>query len=187
VWGDPDSSVTIRSEWDGPLDVFAARATVATRAGCDVAPIDVADDAQVRRLESFVWPDQLERLQQLRGAIALARRFPPGLVRRAAADWLDEQLAASCNGVATVVFHSIMWWYLSEDERTRVSAIIAAAGERASPHTPVAWLRLELLTAPEPDLLLTQWPGGTERRLARGDAHGRIVRWGEHRRERISG
>jgi hypothetical protein len=177
VWGDPASLVTIRSEWEGSLEVFAAQATVTSRAGCDVAPIDVADDAQVRRLESFVWPDQLERLVQLRGAIVLARRDPPDLVRRAAADWLDEQLARPSHGVGTVVFHSIMWWYLSEDERARVSDIIAAAGARATEDAPLAWLRLELLTSPEADLLLTQWPGGTETLLGRADAHGRYVRY----------
>ena len=178
VWGNPDSPVIIRSEWEGPLDVFAAQTTVVARAGCDVAPIDVADDAQVRRLESFVWPDQIERLSQLRGALALARRDPPGLVRRAAAEWLDEQLAARHHGAATVVFHSIMWWYLSEDERARVNDVIAAAGDRATAGAPLAWLRLELLTTPEPDLLLTHWPGGAETLLGRADAHGRYVRWG---------
>lgn len=178
VWGDPGSPVTVRVEWEGSREVFGTRTIVSTRAGCDVAPIDVTDDAQVRRLESFVWPDQIERFAQLRAAIALARRLPPPLVRRGAADWLGEQLATPWVGVATVVFHSIMWWYLSEDERARVSDLIAAAGSRATADAPLAWLRLELMTTPEPDLLLTQWPGGSETRLGRGDAHGRYVRWG---------
>jgi hypothetical protein len=178
MWGDPASPVTIRTEWHGPIDLFTTRATVAARAGCDVAPIDVTDDGHARRLESFVWPDQLERLMQLRAAIALARRAPPPLVRRNAADWLEEQLAAPRDGVATVVFHSIMWWYLSEEDRVRVGDIIAAAGNRATARAPLAWLRLELMTTPDPDLLLTRWPGRTETLLARADAHGRSVRWG---------
>jgi hypothetical protein len=177
VWGDGASPVTIRTDWEGPLDVFGGAAVVVARAGCDVAPIDVTDPAQVRMLESFVWPDQLERLAQLRAAIALARRDPPPLVRCGAADWLAQQLATPRDGVATVVFHSIMWWYLSEAERDRVTELVIAAGARASRAAPLAWLRLEMMTAIEPDLRLTRWPGGEEVVLARADAHGRYVRW----------
>jgi hypothetical protein len=179
LWGDAASPVTIRTAWEGPLDVFATSATVAERAGCDVAPIDVTDPAQARGLESFVWADQLHRLTQLRAAIALARRAPPSVVRLGAAEWLAQQLAIPRAGVATVVFHSIMWWYLSEEERERVSEIIAAAGARATAAAPFAWLRLEMMTATEPDLRLTQWPGGEDVLLGRGDAHGRYVRWAE--------
>lgn len=177
VWGDSKSTVAIRSAWDGADDVFATAATVAQRAGCDVAPIDVTDDTQVRRLESFVWADQVERFTQLRSAIALARAQPPPLVRRPAGEWLAEQLAAPADGVATVVFHSIMWWYMPEEERDRVSHVIAAAGARATTRAPLAWLRLELMTSPDADLLVTHWPGGEEVRLGRADAHGRFVRW----------
>ena len=178
VWGAPDSPVTIRTAWEGPLDVFTAQARVAERSGCDLAPIDVTDPAHVRALESFVWPDQLERLAQLRGAVALARRDPPVLTRRSAAAFLAEQLAVPRPGLATVVFHSIMWWYLPEDERTRVADIVAAAGARASEQAPLAWLRLELMGTVDPDVRLTQWPGGEEVRLGRADPHGRSVRWG---------
>jgi hypothetical protein len=177
VWGDLSSPTTIRTAWEGSTEVFATQTHVGARAGCDVAPIDVSDDTQVRRLESFVWPDQLERFTQLRSAIALARRTPPPLVRRAAGEWLVEQLATPVNDVATVVFHSIMWWYMPEEERARVSDVIAAAGARASKRASLAWLRLELMTSPEADLLLTQWTGGAEARLGRADAHGRFVRW----------
>lgn len=177
VWGDPSAAARIRTVWEGSSEIFATQTRVSARAGCDVAPIDVSDDAQVQRLESFVWPDQLERFTQLRSAIALARRTPPPLVRRAAGEWLVEQLATPVNDVATVVFHSIMWWYMPEEERTRVSDVIAAAGARASARAPFAWLRLELMTSPDADLLLTRWPGGDETRLGRADAHGRFVRW----------
>jgi hypothetical protein len=177
VWGDPDSPVTVRAEWEGPLDVFDHAARVVERGGCDVSPVDVTDPAQARRLESFVWPDQLERLAQLRGAIALARRTPPPLAHQGAADWLAERLAAPRAGVASVVFQSIMWWYLSEDERNRVTEIITGAGARATSAAPLAWLRLELMTSPEPELRLTQWPGAAETSLGFGDGHGRYVKW----------
>ena len=110
--GASDAEMGVRCGWHGSEAVLAADARVASRAGCDIAPIDIADPAQARTLESFVWPDQAERQRQLRAAIAAARRDPPRLTRRAAADWLAEQLAEPATGIATVVFHSIMWWYL---------------------------------------------------------------------------
>lgn len=177
VWGDAASPVTIRSAWEGPLDVFRAHATVAERAGCDLAPVDVTDAAQVRLLESFIWPDQVMRLAQLRAAVDLTRREPPSLTRRRAADWLAEQLATPRPGVSTVVFHSIMWWYLSEEEREQVTAIIRSAGSRATAHAPLAWLRLELMAQLDADLRLTLWPGGDETLLGHADSHGRYVRW----------
>jgi len=177
AWGATEAALVLRCGWYGARAVLAGSARVASRAGCDIAPVDVADADQARRLESFVWPDQVQRLQQLRAAIDVARRDPPRLIRRGAADWLAEQLAAPVAGVATVVFHSIMWWYLSEEERQRVVAILAAAAARATPAAPLAWLRLELQGAPKADLRLTQWPGGAEELLGYGDPHGRWVTW----------
>lgn len=177
VWGDADSRVTIRTDWYGPLSVFDGSAVVAERRGCDVAPVDVTDPGQVRVLESFIWADQLERLAQLRAAVALARQTPPPIASRRAGDWLAEQLAASRPGVTTVVFHSIMWWYLAEDERQRVTTLVTDAGARATPAAPLAWLRMELMRSSDAELRLTAWPGGDDRVLADADPHGRVVRW----------
>lgn len=177
AWGDAAAEVTVRCGWNGGEAILAGAARVASRAGCDIAPIDVRDAEQARTLESFVWADHVPRLTQLRAAIAAARRDPPPLVRRAAADWLAEQLAAPVEGVASVVFHSIMWWYLSEDERERITATIAAAGSRATASAPVAWLRLEMFASPKAELRLTSWPGGAEQTLGHAEAQGRWVAW----------
>lgn len=176
VWGDAAAAVCLRAEWDGPLDVFAARATVAERAGCDLAPIDVTDAAQVRVLESFVWPDHLERLAQLRAAVRALQHDPPRLTRRRAAEWLAAE-ATPRPGVTTVVFHSIMWWYLSAEERDAVEAHMAAAGARATADAPLAWLRMELMSARDPEVRLRLWPPGEDHLLAHADAHGKRITW----------
>ena len=176
-WGEPDAEVVVRCGWHGDRRVLSGSAVVGSRAGCDIAPIDVTDDEQTRILESFVWPDHVQRLAQLRAAITAARRDPPRLTRSAAADWLALHLAEPAVGTAMVVFHSIMWWYLSEEERNRVTALITAAGARATPRAPLAWLRLEILGSPAAELRLTRWPGGEERLLARADPQGRWVTW----------
>ena len=176
-WGDAAASMTVRAGWHGPTTALAAGAHVASRAGCDVAPIDVADPDQARRLESFIWGDQPQRLAQLRAAIEAARRDPPRLTRRSAADWLEGQLAVATPGLATVVFHSVMWWYLSEPERERVTALIEDAGARATTGAPLAWLRFDLLGQPNYEVQLRRWPGGAPHRLAYACPHGRWVEW----------
>lgn len=98
-------------------------------------------------------------------------------MRLPAAEWLEGQLAAPCEGLATVVFHSIMWWYLSEEERGRVSELISAAGRRASAGALLAWLCFELMETRDPEVRLTRWPSGVDELLAHADPHGRYVRW----------
>jgi hypothetical protein len=176
-WGDPASPVCIRATWDGPADVLRDSVAVASRGGCDLAPVDITDPESVRTLESFIWADQLERLELFRSAAALARRQRPAIEQASAAAWLARQLAEPVDGQATVVFHSIMWWYMPETERDAVTACIEAAGRQATPGAPVAWLQFETRRSEGADLRLRLWPGGEERVLAEGDPHGRSVYW----------
>jgi hypothetical protein len=178
TWGDPRSAVRIEAEWSGEAAAFDARPRVASRAGCDLAPVRVEDPAQARLLEAYVWADQPERFAQLRAAIALARESPPWIAQASAGDWLADALREPAPGVATVVFHSAVWIYLAPDEQARVRALLLAAGARARPDAPLAWLSLEdeggygRIT-----LRLRLWPGGASRALAEGHPHGRLVRW----------
>jgi hypothetical protein len=94
-----------------------------------------------------------------------------------AADWLDELLAEPLpDGVVTVVFHSVVWQYVAEDERARIRSAMAAAGSRASAGAPLAWLRMESGGA-EARIDATTWPGGADRPIGRAGYHGRPVRW----------
>jgi hypothetical protein len=176
-WGRADSPVSIACEWHGRPAHLDAPVSVVARRGCDLTPVDICDPDQLRMLESFVWPEQLARLARLRAAAALAREDPPRLDRVSAAPWLSAQLAQPQPGCATVIFHSIMWWYLSEAERDAVVATITAAGERATAPAPVAWLRMELGGSLTPDLLLHLWPPGDEIVLGRANPHGSEVWW----------
>ncbi len=128
---------------------------------------------------AYVWPDQPARVEVLRRALDVAARVPVPVTRADVFDWLPTQLAGTSPGVATVVFHSIFALYLSNDERVRLAAILAEAGERADRAAPLAWLRLEAATLGDPDaaLTLTTWPDGQERALGRGAFHLGPVRW----------
>ena len=80
-------------------------------------------------------------------------------------------------GFATVLFQSTVWFYLSPEERGRISGLVAAAGDRAAADGPLAWLRFEGATLHAAEVRLQSWPGGKDRLLARCDHHGRRVEW----------
>jgi hypothetical protein len=174
-WGNPESPLIVRAEWEGPGPRLEVTPTVASRRGCDIAPVDATDPEQLLTLESFIWPDQTERIRDLRAAAQVAKRHAASLDRQPAGSWLDEQLRQAASGVATVVFHSVMWWYLSEAERDDVQRCISAAGARATAQAPLAHLQMEMLSRPECDVILQTWPGGEEMVLAHAHPHGRYV------------
>lgn len=177
-WGNEQSEVLIRAEWQGAVPVLPARIEVASQAACDVAPIDLNADGAALRLMSYVWPDQHERLERLRAAIALARSLRWRVEASDALPWVQRALAAPRPGMATVLYHSVMWQYMPQATREALQGVIAAAGERARADAPLAWLAFEPPAADAHMLLtLTQWPGGQRRTLAEAHPHGRWIRW----------
>ena len=177
-YGDAGSPVRFTGLWEEGRPPFDAPVTIAERRGCDRDPIDAgAEDGRLTLL-SYVWPGQTERFSMLRAALDIARDVPVAIDRADIPAWLALQLEAPAPERATVVFHSIVWQYLTDDERTRAEATLAAAGGRGTNDAALAWLRLE----PSPDLThtelrVTTWPGGDERLLARCHYHLGPIQW----------
>lgn len=170
------SSAGLNLRWDHfPFLEVPADVRVAERRGCDLNPIDPTLDESRPAMLSFVWPDQKERLQQLMDAIEIARRVPAPVDQSDAIPWLEQHLAEPRAGVATVVFHSVVMPYLSEEAREKVGQVITEAGERATVEAPLAWLSMEP-AADGPDIHLTMWPGGERRLIARASFHGQDVK-----------
>ena len=78
--------------------------------GCDTWPADVSTTEGRLTLTAYVWPDQAQRLERLRGALAIAQEHPPVVRRLGAADFV-ERIALS-DAATTVLWHSVMWQYL---------------------------------------------------------------------------
>lgn len=176
TWGPADSPVRLcdfNSELPLPFDVDA---TVAERSGCDTDPVDATTDEGALTLLSYVWPDQVARIRNLRAALEVARSIPVPVERANAADWLETALAEPRAGVATVVYHSIVLQYLSDSDFDRVGAVITQAGKRATADAPVAWLRMEP-GEEQAHVRLTQWPEGREKLVTTCSYHGASVRW----------
>jgi hypothetical protein len=169
AFGPAGSPVRFVDPWSGAMPPLDVPLEVVERRGCDRDPIDPATDDGRLTLLSYVWPGQDARFATLRAALDVARTVDAPIDRADLVDWLDVQLAEPRAGCATVVFHSIVWQYLTDDVRTAARARIESAGSRATADAPLAWLRLEPSGTGrigKPELWLTQWPGGDERLLA---------------------
>jgi len=177
-FGPAASPLAIDSDWRGDAPVLPATIDVASRAGCDVAPIDVNDPSQATRLAAYVWADQCERLQRLQAAVKLAREHRIKVDASDAAEWVEREFASPVAGVTMVLYHSIVWQYLPDATRTRIRDHLDRIGALASAQAPIAWLRLEQRREDEPPWLsLTLWPGARDEQLAQAHPHGEWVQW----------
>ena len=182
TWGTDSSPVRLEGRWTGSprpwRDAPPSDGLVVERAGCDPKPIDAIGDDGRQKLRSFVWPDQVARLALLDAAVDVARSVPATIDQEEATPWLGHRLAEPVPGVATVVFHSIVMQYMNKATRASVAQAIADAGNRATDHAPVAWLRMEPgWVEGRADVTLTTWPGGRERLIALTGFHGVPVEW----------
>jgi hypothetical protein len=181
-WGDARSAVRLSGRWRGCVPMLPSTLDIAARVGCDLAPIELRDAAQQRRLQAYVWADQADRLARLQAALqaaaALHARYSLHIERTDALTFARQQLAPQHPGQTQVVMHSIFWRYLDEATRAALQATIESAGGRATADAPVAWLSME---QPQPDaqaeLRCRLWPGGADTLLARVHPHGNWVEW----------
>jgi hypothetical protein len=178
AWGDPASPLRFDGVYVEPLPHIDVDAAVVERAGCDRHPIDATTADGALTLRSFVWPDHLDRLAALDAALEIAPSVPVSVDQADAGEWAEAQLARHRPGVVTVVYHSIVWQYLSAEKRAHVQEAIERAGATATHDAPVAWLRMEPGRDPtkSAEVRVTRWPDHLERVVARTGYHGRPVR-----------
>ena len=178
-YGPADSPVVFESAWSG-RSLKPAPLRIAERVGCDIAPVNPLTEEGARTLTSYVWADMAARLERLQGALAIARQVP--------ADVRPEDAVSFVRGLelspghVTVLWHSIMWQYLSREDRAAVDDRLAELGESASASAPLARLRLEPLprtpgASYEFLVELQTWPGGVRRILGRAEPHGQGLSW----------
>jgi hypothetical protein len=112
----------------------------------------------------------------LEGQLPAAARFYPSAGGQVDVDALwPHLLAAARPGVATIVYHSVVLPYLTEEKREHLRRLIEDAGTRASTEAPLARLSMEP-GADQADVHLTMWPGGERRLIATSAWHGQDVK-----------
>lgn len=177
--GPADSPMRIVPEWRGPPPPAADLRIVSIR-GCDIAPVDLAAPEAALLLKSYVWPEAVERMARIDAAARLAREAPPDVVRQDAAAFVRDALARPQQaGVTRVLFHSIVWQYIPDDQQAAINAEMAQAAQSASADRPLAWITLETNRETfRHELHVRHWPGGGEPvLLACAHPHGAWVEW----------
>jgi hypothetical protein len=115
-------------------------------------------------------------------ALALADDEPAQLLRIGAAELVESIELRP--GMVTVLWHSVMWQYLSADERARTLAAVEGLAAAATATAPFAHLRFERGPDPGPgqvwvhEVRLSMWPHGPDDGLlGTAPAHGVPVAW----------
>ncbi|WP_374524057.1 DUF2332 domain-containing protein [Sphingopyxis sp.] len=177
--GPQPGAIAFTPEWRGghppqlPIEIAGLK-------GCDVAPVDLTDQAQAMRLKAYIWPEHAIRFARMEAAIAAAHEQKPNLVRATAADFVEAELRKpQAAGTTRVLMHSIVWQYVPEDQQMRVTTAMEEAGAEATAERPLAWIALEAnRTAHVHELVVRHWPGGEAgHTLARSHPHGAWVEW----------
>jgi hypothetical protein len=177
--GPQNAVMRFAPEWRGPPPPNREIAFASLK-GCDVAPVDLSDPAQALRLKAYIWPEHTVRFERLEAAIVAATERAPDLVKMNAADFVEQELARPQEaGTTRVLMHSIVWQYVPEDQQGRVTAAMEAAGDRATPERPLAWIALEgNRTLLNHGLTVRSWPGdGYAQILGSAHAHGAWIEW----------
>ncbi len=188
TWGAVEGPVILSPSWEGPAP-HLTDVKVKDARGCDLNPADLGAvtlsenpdgpaSEEANRLLSYIWPDQEARMERMRGALRIAVEHTPPVERSGAAEWLERVVPEQQEGCTQVVFHTVVWQYVSTAQRRGIEEVMARAAKNATRGKPLAWLRME----PSADggcaeLRVTLWPHGRETHLADVCYHGKWIRW----------
>ena len=143
TWGPTDSPLSLAAQWRGRAPTLVDEMTVASRQGCDLFPVNISDDDARLKLQSWVWGDMPDRRARLLAALAIADKAPPQIDRADAAGWVAAQIMQRPSGQATVLYHSIVWPYLTVSQRFAIESAFAQAAEDVRPDAPLVWLKMD--------------------------------------------
>jgi hypothetical protein len=102
---------------------------VAWRAGLDLNPVDLEDEAELRWLEALIWPGEEYRVKQLRAARELARVVAPRIVQGDLRRDFSSLAAQAPPDATLVVFHTAVLAYVRDpDDRAAFARSAAGCG-----------------------------------------------------------
>jgi hypothetical protein len=179
--GPRESAVVLQCERRGAETPVPDRLPeVAWRSGCDLDPISVQDDDEVRWLEALIWPGEGDRLARLRSAVEIARDADLRISARDLRDGIADLVEEVPNGATLVIFHSAVLAYVRSGDRSEFVAEVTRLGaqwianEDANVLPDVAGqLREDERTLHRGDFLLSL--NGAP--IAWTDPHGTWVQW----------
>jgi hypothetical protein len=176
----PDSPVRIEVRCSGPVPIPTSMPEIVWRAGIDLQPLDVRDDADVAWLDACIWPEHHERRARLHAAIGIVAEEPPRIETGDLVENIECLLAQVPVGATPVVIHSAVLAYLSKPHRARFAESIngwdGAVWLSNEPPDVVAGLAAPPDRPDRPALHFHVGVGG-ERVVALTDPHGTWLEW----------
>ena len=162
---------------EGPVPVPAALPEVVWRAGIDLNPLDVSNPADVRWLETLIWPEQDDRRRRLAAAMALARADPPYLVAGDLNDKIGDVASQAPDDATLVIFHTSVLGYLDAAGRSAFTTTVRdLPGYWISNEIPSAVAFGSLPPSPDPTRLLSVL-AQDGRPVAYAGLHGQDLHW----------
>jgi hypothetical protein len=176
-WGHEDAPLELsgRERRPVPAALLRLRPRVRHRRGLARSPIDLARPEETLLLKSFVWADQVARLDRLDRAVATLRADPPILEQADVVERLPEVLAERRLGALTVVYATAVLNYLGESQ-----AALHEALEDAGRQFPLAFLWTGQPKRGEHGywgIRVRVWPEDEELLLAHAGFHGQWLEW----------
>jgi hypothetical protein len=168
----PPSEVLLTCDIDGPAPEKVPE--VVWRAGIDLNPLEVRNEADLAWLDALIWPGQDERRARLRAAARIAAADPPRLIRGDLLDDLPGLAGQAPSDATLVIFHSAVLYQVDADIRTAFVRLVGDLNCRwiavESPHV-LAYAGLPPIPAGHNVLALDGQP------IAYTSGHGQSLRY----------
>ena len=176
-WGSDGAQIRLEAELrgSGELPPIPSAIPVASRDGIDLDPVDLANPDQLLWLRALIWPEHVERHQQL---IDAAAEFKDSDIRMHAGDAtrvLPPLIESIPREHALVVYSTIALHQFPQESRQRIANKLAAA----SAERPIWQIALE---GNDPELSITRYRNGAGEtdKLADASPHGWWIEWQAH-------
>ena len=173
-WGPPRARIRLEAELRGSagLPRLPAAIPVASRDGIDIDPVDPANADRMLWLRALIWPEHVERHQQLMDAAAELEASPIRMHAGDAAELLPDLVESVPREHALVVYSTIAFYQFPRESRSRIADTLAAASAARA----VWQIAMEGWS---PQLSVTRYREGTRETemLADVSAHGWWIDW----------
>ena len=178
-WGNKDSAVQLSTEVRGTvsLPTLPEDLRVVWRAGVDINPIDVMNADAMRWLRALVFPEHLERHQEIEAAARIVRDNPVPIVTGDALTRLPDLLSQAPDDSRLCLYATMVLYQFSSEARKALWALLA----EFSKTRPVSVVIQDGVPEGWAQLLIRDFKDGkyTKRRMAEAHAHGRWLEWRE--------
>jgi hypothetical protein len=104
---------------------------VGSRIGLELSPIDVTQELEQRWLKALVWPERIDRLATLDGALKIAAVHPPSIIGGDASANLAGALAGVSRDQARCVYHTVMAYQLTREQYQGIDATLMEASQKS--------------------------------------------------------